>query len=239
MAEPTHAEYLFGSLPKWLQTTNGLALSRGYGDYLDTWWLRAKDAAFCALPLFCPDDALEYHARNRGIERWPGESLDSWRARIVSAPRDLVWVGTDYGVYSALASIGLTCVIVRDSGRVYDGTSYTACPWEHDGTDQWARQWVIVTGHPWTLEYVSRADINASYSTAALYGATGKTAGISASLVELDVLRRIVRKWSAAVVETRVLVVMRGRVWGYPSGAFNAIYSDDDSVVLDLGEVGT
>ena len=234
-----HVDFLFRLLPAWLQTVNGLKLATGFGSVLDSYWERAKSAAMCALPLFCPDDALYWHAINRGVERWPGESVASWRSRIVSAPKDMLWVGTDRGVIGALAPLGMTAVIVRDAGIAYAGGTWISSPWVHDGTSQWARQWVIVTGHPWTLEYVTRTDINAAYATAALYGATGKAAGISASLVELDVLRRIVRKWSAAVVETRVLVVMRGRVWGYPSGAFNAIYSDDDSVVLDLGEVGT
>lgn len=239
MADPSHVPYLFRMLPKWIQTVNGLKVATGFGSVMDQYWVRAKEAAFCALPLFCPEEALYYHSVNRGVERWPGESVASWRARVVSAPKDLSWAGTDYGVVEALRALGLTAVIVRDAGVVYSAGTWTANPWVYDGASQWARQWVIITGHPWTLEHSTRTALAGAYASATAYGATGKIAGISASANEITTLIRTVRKWAAAVVETRILVVMRGRVFGYPAGSFSALYASDDSVVLDLGEVGS
>lgn len=170
----------------------------------------ATDATKCGIVTEAPADALMWLGLERDIERGPGESVDSYRARLQNAWNDWQKAGCDAGVIGALEVLGLHPAIKRDR------------QWWHDNNVPgtiWARMWVILVDPPWGLieDYTALA---AKYATYGDWGAAGVGFGVEAPLVEIERIRRVIHKWTSShVLVVNTIVIARGRVFGFPEAA--------------------
>ena len=98
--------------PPWLQGPRGRALLEGWGSGLDEYasWLATGVLARWAA--IAPEDALNLLGTERGLTRYPGESLESWRSRVLGAWDFWSWAGTEYGLRVALGQLGYASAIV-------------------------------------------------------------------------------------------------------------------------------
>lgn len=116
-----YRRWLAQIVPPWLQQTRGQALMSGLGEALDN---EASLTATGVLARFITptsDDSLPIIGSERLLNRYPGESIDAFRQRVLGAWDFWVWAGTEYGLSIALAQLGydsaITPVWSYDSSR--------------------------------------------------------------------------------------------------------------------------
>lgn len=113
-------------------------------------------------PLLCQEDALPYHARDRGIELYPREPTASKRYRLSRWWQLHARQGTSLGMMANLqpyflpGTLPKIRVVYQDGGGFSstwwtmnpDGTveHYRSAPsnWSWDGTSAWYRSWIII-----------------------------------------------------------------------------------------------
>lgn len=129
-----------------------------------------KEAARARFPSYCPDDALPYHGRDRGIPRGPNEGRDGYVQRLLQW-RD-IWSGSGVGralldeIAAYLTPSEARLMIVTQTGVVYTrwtdgqfGVEHVTPPnfWNWDGnTALWARFWLVIysigPNAPWSRD---------------------------------------------------------------------------------------
>jgi len=176
----------------------------------------AVDAAKCSIVRVAPADALPYIGEERGgIERTPSESTSDYRARLENAWNDWPKAGTDAGVIGALKVLGYTAAIKRDRQWVHDASP--------PGTI-WGRMWIILVDPPAWPIIESYADLVAKYPTYAAWAAARVGWGLEAPMDEIARITRVAKKWTSShALVVNIIVIARGRVFGYPDAA---TYSD-------------
>ncbi|GIW28214.1 MAG: hypothetical protein KatS3mg070_1577 [Meiothermus sp.] len=98
--------------PPWLQKDRGWALLAGWGRALDEYSSLVVTGLLARWVHLAPEDALNRLGTERGLIRYPGESLESWRTRVVGAWEFWRWSGTEYGLSLALLQLGYSSAIV-------------------------------------------------------------------------------------------------------------------------------
>lgn len=128
----------------------------------------AREALTARFPDYCPDDALPYHGRDRGVRRGPNEPAESFRLRLRQWRKS--W--KDAAVGSALlddiagyltpqtarmriwTQVGI--VYTREADGTFTVEHVTPALWNWDGhASLWARFWVViysVGGVPWSRD---------------------------------------------------------------------------------------
>lgn len=193
----SYTTYVVALAPPWLRGRWGEQWHRAQGLLFDMVAEGAVQAVKARLLRSGPDDALPYAGNDRQIERAPGESADSYRARLLGAFETWRLAGTNKGILSALAVIGYTKAAIYES---------------HDWfplDPEWWRFWLVL-------------DPPSGFSTWKL----GDGTKLGEKLVGLDklgadakaaitLLRRVVRKWKAAhTLCIKVIVVLSGKLIG-------------------------
>uniref|UniRef100_A0A7C3HVX3 Phage tail protein n=1 Tax=Meiothermus ruber TaxID=277 RepID=A0A7C3HVX3_MEIRU len=97
--------------PPWLQGPRGRALLEGWGKLLDEYASLAATAILARFAQLAPEDALNLLGAERGLTRYPGESLEAWRERVLGAWEYWRWSGTEYGLSVALFQLGYSSAI--------------------------------------------------------------------------------------------------------------------------------
>jgi hypothetical protein len=158
--------------PPWLQGPRGRALLEGWGKLLDEYASYAATSILARFVQLAPEDAVNLLGTERGFTRFPGESLDAWRVRVLGAWEFWRWSGTDYGMRLALAQLGYNSATVSvwsyDSARwsefdvyVYAGTrSYDGSPEERNRILAIINQIKPAHTRLATLQYVPSGPLN-------------------------------------------------------------------------------
>lgn len=245
MAETTTSflEYQQRAAPSWLQKPWGRAWNGAFGALKDivragfvyavkTWTISSS-----------PPDHLAAHGWDRDLERYPGESVEGYRTRLLGAFDSYAWTGTDKGVVDELAAAGFTAVVIRDRGKVWIpdatedlggrfiglGQSFpTTTAFTHDSRSPagfhtlptgaiWARMWVVVDLRGLgLLTFDSYTEIASSFSTYAEWASYGLAWGCTLSLSTCALIRRIVGKWvQSGVLVEEIAVVIKGELFGF------------------------
>jgi Phage tail protein (Tail_P2_I) len=98
---------------------------------LDDLAQRAYTAVLARLILVAPEDAVNLAGTERGLTRYPLETLETWRARVVDAWGYWELAGTLAGLVRALASAGYRAVVTehwRDEPAKWGEFSVTVTP---------------------------------------------------------------------------------------------------------------
>lgn len=177
----------------------------------------AEEATKARFPSICPDDALPFIGRDRGIRRGPNESTDHYRARLLLWID--VWRGAGVGramldqIAGFLSPQSPRIRIWTQVGVVYeraaDGTfsiqRATAGLWNWDGfTALWARFWLIIDspgGAPWSRD--------GTWGDGEHWGDNASTAtwGSTATANEVQGIRAIVDDWKPAATLCKSIIV--------------------------------
>jgi len=187
-------QYMIELAPPWLRGRWGEAWNGTVGLAMDMVAEGAMQAVKARFIKQAPADALPYAGTDRQIERAPGESDETYRARLLQAFETWQLAGTNKGILAALAVIGYPKAKIFES---------------HDWfpTDpRWWRFWLVIDPPhaftSWKLGDGTKLGMK-------LLGldAKDKTA--------LDLLRRVVRKWKAAhTVCEKLIIVLFGKLLG-------------------------
>lgn len=135
----SYADFLTGLLRGPLAGTWGTRFLRAVGGALDAAADAALDAGLLRGPADAQDDALPLYAGARGgIAQLAGESLDTYRARLVAAWETWSWACTAYGTAETVGLLG---------GGIPAVWSYRELPVDADAS-RWARLSVVFRGLP-------------------------------------------------------------------------------------------
>ena len=185
-------------LPWWLKTSEGGLAKRAVDTMLGAFCERALDGAYAHGPGTCPEDALPFFGRDRGVRRGINEPAASWRVRQLRALDDRLTQGNAFALHDQLRAYLQADVPVRTvdrRGNWYTtgvggvrSTSINSGNWDWDGAPaaQWSRFWVII---------YSFSGIPFAQSTAGAWPGAGKTIGTSATPEQVAAIRAIVREW--------------------------------------------
>ncbi len=121
-----------------LRDATGRAWAAGLGATKDALLRASQDALLAGAITRCPDDAVYRIGLDTNIERLPGESLDSYRARLRGAWETWSWAGTATGVRTALNLLGWWGVWLPTVREIGHPDPYTHL---------WARFYVFITGN--------------------------------------------------------------------------------------------
>ncbi len=163
------------------------------GDALDLTLEAMAQAVTARFVAHAPADALGWLGAERLLQRFPGDTDDTYRARLAAAC--VVWqlAGTEDGIIAMLIACGFTDVTVHVArGAIPPGE----VSWPPDGDPaNWSRFWVFIDAstapqnpfgwQPWT------------WGDGALWG-DGHTWGSTATSGEVALVRGIVRLLKAA-----------------------------------------
>lgn len=98
--------------PPWFQGPEVGPQIEGHGRLLDEHAELIATAIRARHAELAPEDALNLLGAERGLTRYPGESLEAWRDRVLGAWVFWRWSGTEYGLGVALAQLGYSSAIV-------------------------------------------------------------------------------------------------------------------------------
>lgn len=192
MATTTYEQDAATTGPAWLRARVGAAWRGAVGALLD-WYLDvAKQAVKARHVQTSPEDGLAEIGRERSIERYPADTLATYRARLLLAWDLWQQGGTAAGIIAALNAAGFGSVAIYTAlGAAPPGEAV----WPPDGnTANWSRFWVhidatAVGGNPFNWAAVTWGSLN--------WGA-GWTWGSTATAEQIALVRRVVRLWKAA-----------------------------------------
>ena len=128
---------LLAKLPFWLNGTQ----ARRTAQAAAAWWARVEtwlgEAAAQASIATCSEAALAAHARDRNLERLPGEPLALWRGRVQHALRTVIEAGSRAGLEFLLETYGVVgaAVLERDPGSDWDVIEIRLSPQSLNGAD--------------------------------------------------------------------------------------------------------
>lgn len=146
----------------------------------------ARQAALSGSPAECPLDAIDYHARDRMLERIVGETDEALRDRVVDAWGFWSAVTTTSGLQDILrAHTGCDEVYVYDEANDGWVSNGVGAGYDDTNTDLASRHAVVIgQTHPWAIPTVGPGPIVGP----------GLLVGIDMTLTELSMVRRIYRR---------------------------------------------
>lgn len=107
-----YEDWLRDLAPGWFQGPEVGPLLEGIGQAKDE-YLELFTTGILARFLFAaPEDAVNLLGSERGLTRYPGETLEAWRIRVLGAWEFWQWSGTEYGMGLALSQLGYSSAVV-------------------------------------------------------------------------------------------------------------------------------
>lgn len=200
--------------PSWMQDEEeGGPLLYSLGLLVDAVVEHARHALISRFPAHAPSDAVSLLSRDRKIVRGIGETQEAFAPRLIAWLDEHAVRGNPYALMRQLrgycnAAVRVRTVdrrgnwytIERDGTESYRGPAEnptTAFGWDWDGggLDRWARFWVLIyptaAGEPW-------GPPPAWGDPGLVWGAAGMTWGSTATVDQVEAVRRIVRDWKPA-----------------------------------------
>jgi len=218
----TFAKYQADSAPPALQHPRWRALIETIGDAKDAAATAAKDAARCALVGECPDDALVHHAAERRLEKYPTETIEQWRARLVSVFTSFEFLGTESGLQTALDALGYGVATIHTAiGSAPSGWVGSWPPASEGGMPlRWFGAWPVPAGASGRDQWPSRfwVSLDSTVWATDVWGGgypwgvdTGITWGSTAPRASVQLVKRVIERWRPAhCVCVGVLVELAG-----------------------------
>ncbi len=174
-------------LPPWMRGPWQDKLATAIFGPFDMLWEGALEALKSGFVQHCPDDAVEFHARERKLEPKEGETIAALRQRAYEAWTFWSTLGPSLNLIAAINFyIGFTAQLwgFTNSGSWYLG--YTGGHSDDDDTANWSRHFMVVGlgSHPWARPVVGPG----------LVVGPELLVGIDMTTTELSRIRRIYRK---------------------------------------------
>lgn len=116
-------DWLRDRAPPWFQDAPVGPEIEAYGALADEHLEYVATALRARYAELSPEDGLNLLGAERNFVRYPAESLDAFRQRIIGAWEFWQWAGTEYGLSTALSQLGYTSAIVPV--RSYDNTRWS------------------------------------------------------------------------------------------------------------------
>lgn len=184
-----YADWVLLDRPRWLTGLTdgwGQLWHRAIGAVADIARDAVLEAQRAGLVSLSPDDAVPYHAAERDLEQYSGETVDAWRERLGRAWDQWEQAGREDGMVAQLTRS------LQGTAPGFDAIDiYEQWDWGSVSGTQSSRIWVIlgdgVESLPWepmTLGSFTLGD--------------GSTLGSTATRAEVVELVRIARKWKSA-----------------------------------------
>lgn len=191
MASEKYEAWQPGDVPSWLQGPRGLAWFAAHGRAKDLMVQAARVAVKTGFVHDCPADALPHHGAARLLPRYPGDTDDTYRARLAAAWDLWEWAGTRHGLLLMLEAMGFPHAAIYN---VRDATPPGEVSWPPDGdTANWSRFWVFLDA---TVDnpfgWVKR-----TWGSGWRYG-DGSTWGSTATRDQINLLRATIRLFKPA-----------------------------------------
>lgn len=206
MAPRSYRDELLELMPAWLQRTVGAAFLRVFGEQLDTFVVKVKDAVKVAFVREAPSDSLDEHGVARSSPRFVGEGDSAYRARLLRAWDWWATAGTKDAPLEDGATGGLQGLLEAALGPTVT-VQIKAYRDPFRGPlrrDYWSEFWVVLQDVPWTRR-----------TWGAPAWGDGETWGSSATRAEVEMLKTLVRRFKSAHEWCpAVVVVFSGRTWG-------------------------
>jgi hypothetical protein len=184
-----YQDWVLRDRPRWLTGLRdgwGQLWHRTQGAVADVLAAAVREALLAGMVTRAPSDAVRYHAAERDLEQYVGETEDAWRERIAGAWDEWDMAGREDGMRRNL----LRSVQALEPGFATIDV-YEQWDWGSVSGTQSSRIWVIlgdgVESLPWeplTLGSFTLGD--------------GSTLGSTATRAEVVEFVRIVRKWKSA-----------------------------------------
>lgn len=209
MSAGPFAKFQADSAPPSMQHPRWRELLEAWGSSKDAAATAAKDAAKCMLVGECPDDALTLHAAERALERYPTETADQHRARLVAVWQSFEFLGTVVGLEAALNALGYGTATVHsaidsapgwwvgswppasEGARPARWVGSWPVPAGASGRDQWpSRFWVTLDGTPWAGE-VWGGGFDWGVDSGITWGSTAPRAAVA-------LVKRVIKRWRPA-----------------------------------------
>lgn len=145
--------------PPWLQGERGSAFMRALGKARDTTAETTRQAIMAWMVERAPDDALAWLSRNRGMARYPGETIEAWRNRILLAWDFWRLGGTLPGIKRWLEAAGYDASVIEwgryDRGIWAEFSVYLFPKIAGYITDRWDDGLNWDDGTPWNYSLAS------------------------------------------------------------------------------------
>ncbi|MCL6531556.1 MAG: hypothetical protein K6T70_15795 [Meiothermus ruber] len=116
-------DWLRDRAPPWFQDAPVGPEIEAYGALADEHLEYVATALRARYAELAPEDGLNLLGAERNFVRYPAESPDAFRQRIIGAWEFWQWAGTEYGLGLALSQLGYTSAIVPV--RNYDNTRWS------------------------------------------------------------------------------------------------------------------
>lgn len=173
-----YEEWSLLQLPGWAQDDLTGSIGAQW-DAINTEYIDATKARF---PALAPADALVWLGMERKLEQVPGETAESFAARLEGAWDTYQWAGTDKALIDAMALLGYSSVqVVRNN------------PTPPDGDDsKVSRIWL----HIQQPHSISKRKWGAGGNKWGEPG--GRLWGTNATREQVELIRRALQKWKAS-----------------------------------------
>ena len=116
-------DWLRDRAPPWFQDAPVGPEIEAYGALADEHLEYVATALRARYAELAPEDGLSLLGAERNFVRYPAESLDAFRQRVIGAWEFWQWAGTEYGMGLALSQLGYNSAIVPV--RNYDNTRWS------------------------------------------------------------------------------------------------------------------
>lgn len=217
--------------PPWLRRRIGGKVMRALASIFD----ELRDSTAAGVKLRFPTDtvdpdALAYIGRERRIRRGPGESATTYARRLRPWLADHRDRGNAYAMLRQLHAVFLDSYNPRiDVIANVSGKRHTALPdgeitrdfvsdWEGDGTDKWARIWVIfyLDEIPSESSLIDDGGELLVTESGAVIVAIAGGGDVTGEIAEL--FTAIPREWNAAHIDRLYIVLLPtdAELWDYP-----------------------
>lgn len=196
--------------PPWLQKPRGKELNGVLGLAKDQIVDAVKWAIKARFVLLCPPDALDHLGFERLIERYPVDTIDSYRARLAAAWETWTYAGTSRGMLAAFHAAGFDSVNLYD---VHTGPGDFGT-WPPDANPaNWSRFWIEL--YPGANDFAFLHWRNTRWGEAGLKWGDGHAWGITATRAHVAWVRSIARKWKPAHTICAGIIVRLPLISGY------------------------
>lgn len=123
------ADYQLSLAPPWLLGPYGEAWHLVLGFVKDAHAEGAREAVVCRFLPYAPLDALDEHGRDRQILRAPGEPIESFRARLLTAWQAWAKAGTGGGILLQLEPAGIVSATITEGASIDPSEASTWAKW--------------------------------------------------------------------------------------------------------------